>query len=238
MRTLEVVLVYELVSGEETLMMLGVEETSLLGQSTMATWNLVRIFMVKMAVFLMKRMLEVEETSLLGKSTMATWNLVRIFMVKMAVFLLKRMLEVEESSLLGQSTIATWNLVRIFMVKMAVFLLKKMLEVEETSQTATRTWGNTLGVGEMMTMATIETHSNEAYKEKVGKSVSLTGTVKTLGVEVPLMGELLMLATLNLVREQIKIFWMMRYTRTKEVVLVYEMIFWWRRTPYFQGRGC
>ena len=48
--------------------------------------------------------------------------------------------------------------------------------------------------------------ADKTYKDRVGKSVSL-------------------------VREQIKIFWMMRYTRTKEVVLVYEMIFWWRRTP-------
>jgi hypothetical protein len=99
-----------------------------------------------------------------------------------------------EVPLLGKSTMATWNLVRIFMVKRAVFLRKRMLEVEETSQTATRTWGNTLGVGEMSTMATIETHSNEAYMDRVGKDktymdrvgklVSLVEMVRTLGVVI------------------------------------------------------
>ena len=72
----------------------------------------------------------------------------------------------------------------------------RMLGVEETSLTATRTWGNTLGVGEMSTMATMKTHSNEAYMDRVGKNKTYLGrvgksvlwkeTVKTLGVEVTL----------------------------------------------------
>ena len=44
--------------------------------------------------------------------------------------------------------------------------------------------------------------ADKTHKDRVGKSVSLAGTVKTLGVEVPLE-EPLMMATLNLVREQI-----------------------------------
>jgi hypothetical protein len=84
-----------------------------------------------------------------------------------------------EVPLMGQSTMATWSLVRgdikISMVEMAVFLLERMLEVEETSQTATRTRGNTLGVGEMSTMATIETHSTEAYMDMdMGCSATLS----------------------------------------------------------------
>jgi hypothetical protein len=75
-------------------------------------------------------------------------------------------------------------------------LVERMLEVEEASQTATRTWGDTLGVGEMSTMATMKTHSNEPYMDRVGKnktylgrvgkSVSWKETVKKLGVEVTL----------------------------------------------------
>jgi hypothetical protein len=68
-----------------------------------------------------------------------------------------------------------------------------MLEVEETLQTATRTRGDDLGVGEMLTMATIKTHSTEAYMDRVCKDktymdrvwklISLMETIKTLGVK-------------------------------------------------------
>ena len=84
--------------------------------------------------------------------------------------------------------------IKISMVEMAVFLLERMLKVEETSQTATRTRGNTLGVGDMSTMAIIKTHRTEAYMDwvgknetylgMVGKSVSGMEMVQTLGLEL------------------------------------------------------
>jgi hypothetical protein len=99
---------------------------------------------------------------------------------------------------------STWNLVRIFMMKMAAFLRKRMLEVEETSQTATMTWVNALGVGVMLTMATMK-YVKISWWGLVYELVPGKGMFQTLGVEVMLLEGYSTMATWTLARKYIRI---------------------------------
>ena len=113
-------------------------------------------------------------------------------------------------------------------------------------QIATRTQGRLQGVGEISTMATRETHSTEAYMDRVGKDktymdrvgmlVSLMETLKTLGVGEKSsvtawawrtsldVGGALVMATIDLVGKNKSISWVVEMDSNLGVVMAFRVM--------------